>query len=345
MAPESRFLRACRKQPVDVTPVWFMRQAGRYMPEYRAVRAKHSILEICKNPELAAEVTVTAAERLDVDAAIVFADLLLPVEPMGMRLRFAQGEGPVLAEPLRDLAAVERLESDGAAELGYVGEAIRRVARHFDTRKPVIGFSGAPFTLASYMVEGGGSRNFVATKRLIYGSPTAWRLLMEKICCVLEPYLLMQVEAGAAAIQLFDSWAGCLSLEDYTEFALPWSARLIRALESRGVPVIHFATDSAGLLAAMQSAGASVLGVDWRVQLGAAWAAVEHRPAIQGNLDPAALFAPLKELRRRVEAVMRQAGGRAGHIFNLGHGILPETPVENVMATVKIVREFRNENA
>ena len=306
----SRFLRACRAEPVDVTPVWFMRQAGRYLPEYRAVREKHSLLEICKTPALAAEVTITAAERLDVDAAIIFADLLLPVEPMGMRLRFEQGEGPVLENPLRDEAAVARLRSDVAPELGYVSEAIRRVRQHFGGRLPVIGFAGGPFTLASYMIEGGGSRNFVATKTLLYQAPQAWARLMEKLCEALEPYLLSQVEAGADAVQLFDSWAGCLSVDDYGEYVLPYSERLIGAVQARGVPVIHFATESASLLVAMQRAGAAVLSVDWRIRLDEAWARVGYRPAIQGNLDPTALLAPLPELRRRIRAILEQAGRR-----------------------------------
>jgi uroporphyrinogen decarboxylase len=335
-------LRACRRQAADATPVWFMRQAGRYMAEYRAVRAAHSLLEICKTPSLAAEVTITAAERLGVDAAIIFADLLLPVEPMGMPLRFQQGEGPLLESPLRDEAAVTRLAGGPAvaAELGYVTDAIRLVERHFGKRLPVIGFAGAPFTLASYMIEGGSSRHFVGVKTLIYRLPKVWAHLMEKICGVLEPYLLAQVDAGAAAIQLFDSWVGCLSVDDYVEYVLPYSERLVRAVEQRGVPVIHFGTDTASLLPAIERAGASVLGVDWRIPLDEAWAKVQHRPAIQGNLDPAALLAPLPELRRRLEAVLKRAGGRPGHIFNTGHGILPETPVENVIAAVEIVHEF-----
>ena len=337
---DSRFLRACRAQPVDITPVWFMRQAGRYMAEYRAVRDRHTLLEICKTPPLAAEVTITAAERLDVDAAIIFADLLLPVEPMGMRLRFAQGEGPVLENPLRDEAAIARLRSDVAPELGFVSEAIRLVRQHFGPRLPVIGFAGAPFTLASYMIEGGSSRHFLATKKLLYQAPQAWALLMEKLCAALEPYLLAQVDAGAAAVQLFDSWAGCLSVDDYSEYVLPYSERLIRAVQGRGVPVIHFATESASLLGAMERAGAAVLGVDWRIRLDEAWARVGYRPAIQGNLDPAALLAPLPELKRRIRAILEQAGRRPGHIFNLGHGILPETSVERVMATVQMVREY-----
>ncbi|HKZ52530.1 MAG TPA: uroporphyrinogen decarboxylase [Candidatus Acidoferrales bacterium] len=337
---ESRFLKACRRQPVDATPVWFMRQAGRYMAEYRKVRARHSILEICKTPELATEVTVTAVEKLGVDAAIIFADLLLPVEPMGMRLRFAAGEGPVLENPLRDERAIAGLRSDGAGELGYVAEAIRRVHQHFGGRIPVIGFAGAPFTLASYMVEGGGSHSFVHTKTLLYREPALWAALMEKLCAVLEPYLLAQVEAGAAAVQLFDSWVGCLSEEDYRRYALPYSWRLIEAVQRRGVPVIHFGTGTAALLGAMQEAGAHALGVDWRIPLARAWQEVGYRPAIQGNLDPVALFAPQTELRRRVQEVLNQAAGRHGHIFNLGHGILPDTPVKNVRAVVEWVHEL-----
>ena len=317
-----------------------MRQAGRYMPEYRAIREKHTLLEICKTPALAAEVTITAAERLDVDAAIIFADLLLPVEPMGMRLRFEQGEGPVLDNPLRDEAAVARLRSDVASELGFVSEAIRLVRQHFGERLPVIGFAGAPFTLASYMIEGGSSRHFLATKTLLYQAPQAWALLMEKLCSALEPYLLAQVEAGADVVQLFDSWVGCLSVDDYREYVLPYSKRLIRAVQALGVPVIHFATESASLLEAMEQADAAVLSVDWRIRLDEAWARVGHRPAIQGNLDPAALLAPLPELRRRIRAILEQAGQRPGHIFNLGHGILPGTPVGNVIATVQMVREY-----
>ena len=335
-----RFLRACRKQPVDSTPVWFMRQAGRYMPEYRAVRARHGILDICKQPDLAAELTITAAERLGVDAAIIFGDLLLPAEPMGMKLRFAAGEGPLLENPLRDQAAIARLRTDGAGELGFVAEAIRSVNQHFGGRLPVIGFAGAPFTLASYMVEGGGSRHYLHTKSLLYGAPALWAALMEKLCTVLEPYLLAQVDAGAHAVMLFDSWVGCLPLEDYRHFVLPYSRRLVEAVQQRRVPMIHFGTGTAHLLAAMDDAGADVLGVDWRLPLARAWEQVNFRPAIQGNLDPVALFAPLPELRRRVEEVLAEAAGRPGHIFNLGHGILPDTPVENVRAVVEMVHEY-----
>ncbi len=337
---EPRFLAACACRPVDRTPVWFMRQAGRYMSEYRAIRQHHSILEICKTPELAAEVTITAAEKLRVDAAIIFADLLLPVEPMGMSLRFAEGEGPQIEPPLRDASGIARLRTEGAEELGFVAESIRRVVRHFAGRVPVIGFAGGPFTIASYMIEGGGSRNYLYTKALFYQDPTAWAALMEKLCAVLEPYLLSQVEAGAAAIQLFDSWVGCLSEADYRRFVLPYSQRLIQAVQARGVPAIYFSTGTSGMLPAVQEVGAQILSVDWRIPLGRAWAAVRYQPAIQGNLDPAALFAPWTELRRQVEAVLDQANRRPGHIFNLGHGILPGTPVENVLAVVEHVREY-----
>ena len=339
----ARFLKACRREPVDSTPVWFMRQAGRYLPEYRAVRDRHGLLEICRTPALAAEVTITAAEKLGVDAAIIFADLLLPVEPMGMHLRFVKGEGPLLEGPLRDAEAVARLRSDGAAELAFVGDAIRLVERHFGGRLPVIGFAGAPFTLASYMIEGGSSRDFLHTKSLMWQAPEVWAALMEKLCSVLEPYLLSQVDAGATAIQLFDSWVGCLGEDDYRRYVLPYSQRLIGAVEARGTPVIHFATSAAGLLRAMQEAGASVLGVDWRIPLGRAWEEVGFAPAIQGNLDPAALFAPLPELRQRVDAVLRQVNSRPGHIFNLGHGILPGTPVEKVRAVVDWVHEMTSQ--
>lgn len=336
-----RFLAACRRQPADTTPVWFMRQAGRYMKEYRAVRKSHSILEICKTPELASEVTITAAERLEVDAAIIFADLLLPVEPMGMSLRFETGEGPVLREPVRDAVAVDRLRTDGvAAELEFVGEAIRKVDAHFGGKLPIVGFAGAPFTLASYMIEGGSSRNYLHAKGMMYRTPKVWEALLTKLCDVLEPYLFSQIEAGATCIQLFDSWVGSLGEDDYRRFALPYTRRLVQAVQSKGVPVIHFSTGTTGYLPALQEAGAEVLSVDWRIPLDRAWAAVDHRPAIQGNLDPALLFAPWEELRPRIEAILDRAAGRPGHIFNLGHGILVDTPVENVIAAGKHVHEY-----
>lgn len=339
-APNSRFVRACRCEPVDVTPIWLMRQAGRYMAEYRTVRKSHSILEICKTPTLAAEVTITAAEKLDVDAAIIFADLLLPLEVMGLPFRFTAGEGPVVESPLRSQEAVEALRTDRSAELGYVAESVRRVVKHFGDKLPVIGFCGAPFTLASYMIEGSGSRNYVHTKKMMYNSPTMWEMLMRKLVDVLAAYAAEQVSAGADALQIFDSWVGCLSVEDYRQSVLPFTTELVQRLKAAGVPIIYFGTDTATLLPAMKETGAQVMGVDWRFPLDDAWRSLNHEGAVQGNLDPVMLFAGQKELRERTGVVLRQAGDRPGHIFNLGHGILPETPVENVRALVNFVREL-----
>jgi uroporphyrinogen decarboxylase len=340
MSGATRLVRACLRRPVDRTPVWFLRQAGRYMPEYQAVRKHHSLVEICKRPALAAEVTITAAEKLDVDAAIIFADLLLPFECMGLNFEFQAGEGPVIHSPVRTAADVARLRSDRASELGYVAEAIQRVTAHFNDRVGVIGFCGAPFTLASYMIEGGGSRNYVHTKTLMYRQPDAWRLLLEKLATVLREFARQQVEAGADVIQIFDSWAGALSVEDYREFVLPVTKSLVREVQSLGVPVIYFGVDTASLLPAMRETGADVLGLDWRTPLGKAWHELDYACAVQGNLDPITLFAEPELIRRRVRHILDEAAGRAGHIFNLGHGIVPETPVENVQAVVKFVREY-----
>ena len=284
-------MRACLRQPVDQTPVWFLRQAGRYMPEYQAVRRHHSLLQICKNPELAAEVTITAAEKLDVDAAIIFADLLLPLEGMGLDFEFLAGEGPVIHHPVRTAADVDQLRIDRAHELGYVAEAIRKVVAHFNDRIGIVGFCGAPFTLASYMIEGGGSRNYIFTKTLMYREPSVWRLLLEKLAAVLEEYAAQQVEAGADVIQIFDSWAGALSPADYRDFVLPVTTRLVRKVQALGVPVIYFGVDTATLLPAMRETGADVIGLDWRVPLDQGWSALGHAVAVQGNLDPIMLFA------------------------------------------------------
>lgn len=339
-APNTRFVRACRCEPVDVTPIWLMRQAGRYMAEYRAVRKNHSILEICKTPEIAADVTITAAEKLSVDAAIIFADLLLPLEVMGLPFHFAAGEGPVIERPVRGSKDVEALETHRAAELGYVAESISKVVKHFGDKLPVIGFCGAPFTLASYMVEGGGSRNYIHTKKLMYTDPQTWQQLMRKLVQVLGAYAADQVAAGADALQIFDSWVGCLSVEDYREYVLPFATELVRQLQITKVPIIYFGTDTATLLPSMKETGAEVIGVDWRFPLDQAWSSLDYNGAVQGNLDPVLLFADKKELRKRTDTVLRQAGGRPGHVFNLGHGILPETPVENVRALVDFVREL-----
>jgi uroporphyrinogen decarboxylase len=332
-------VRACKRLPVDTTPVWFMRQAGRYMPEYRAVRREHSILDICKTPKLAAEVTIAAAEKLGVDAAIIFADLLLPLEVMGMPFHFAAGEGPVIEKPLRSAADIEKLQDHRASELGYVSESLRLVAKHFGSRVPVIGFCGAPFTLASYMIEGGGSRNYIETKKMMYNSPQAWDSLMQKLVRVLVAYAAQQVAAGADVLQVFDSWVGCLSAEDYRRYVLPHSTTLIQQLKKTIAPVIYFGTDTAALLTAMQETGADVIGLDWRIPLDEGWAKLEHKCAVQGNLDPATLFASWEHVASASEDILRRAGGRTGHIFNLGHGILPETPEQNVKDLVEFVHE------
>jgi uroporphyrinogen decarboxylase len=337
----SRFLDACRRRPTDVRPVWFMRQAGRYMKQYREIRAKASILEICKRPDLAAQVTLQPVEVLDVDAAIIFADLLLPVEPMGLKLKFVTGEGPVISNPVRTSDDVDSLSISNTDELGYVGEAIQLVVRQLAGRVPVIGFVGAPFTLASYMIEGGPSKSFIRTKAMMYRDETLWRRLMGKLVDVLGPFAIAQVTAGARAIQVFDSWVGALGPDDYVRYVAPYSRALIERIRTASVPVIHFGTGAAGFFRELHAAGGDVMGVDWRVNIDQAWMDISYRSAVQGNLDPAVLFAPLPELKMRVLELLKRTGSRPGHIFNLGHGILPETPVEHVKAVVDIVHEFK----
>jgi len=310
------------------------------MPEYRAVRKQHSLLEICKKPALAAEVTITAAEILGIDAAIIFADLLLPLEVMGLPFHFSAGEGPVIEKPVRSKEDIANLRTDRAAELGYVSEAVALVAKHFGDRLPVIGFCGAPFTLASYMIEGGGSRNYVHAKKMMYNSPSDWDALMSKLVAVTTAYSADQVRAGADVIQIFDSWVGCLSVEDYRRYVLPHVTGMVKQLQKSGVPIIYFGTDSATLLPAMKETGADVVGLDWRIPLDEGWARLDHKCAVQGNLDPVLLFADWKELKPRAEDILRRAAGRAGHIFNLGHGILPETPVDNVKNLARFVQEY-----
>jgi uroporphyrinogen decarboxylase len=337
----SRFLDACRRRPTDVRPVWFMRQAGRYLKQYREIRAKQGLLEICKRPDLAAAVTLQPVEILDVDAAIIFADLLLPVEVMGLKLRFAAGEGPIISNPVRTSSDVDSLSISNTDDLGYVGEAIAAVSKALAGKVPVVGFVGAPFTVASYVIEGGHSRNFLRTKQMMYGNETLWRRLMGKLVDVLGPFALMQVASGARAIQVFDSWVGALGPDDYVRFVAPYSRALIERIRSSGVPVIHFGTGAAGFFRELHAAGGDVMGVDWRANIDQAWMDISYRSAIQGNLDPAALFAPLPELKMKVAELLKRTGTRPGHIFNVGHGILPETPVENVKAVVQMVREFR----
>jgi len=309
------------------------------MAEYRAVRKQYSLIEICKKPEIAAEVTITAAEILGVDAAIIFADLLLPLEVMGLPFHFSPGEGPVVESPIRDATAVSALRVDRAADLGYVSEAVRLVCKHFGSKLPVIGFCGAPFTLASYMIEGGGSRNYIHTKKLMYSSP-AWDELLGKLVAVTSAYAVKQVRAGADVIQIFDSWVGCLSADDYRAYVLPRTTELVRAVQKAGVPVIYFGTDTASLLPSMKETGSEVVGIDWRTPLDDGWRALGMKGAVQGNLDPVLLFADWEKVKAGAVNVLSRAGGRPGHIFNLGHGILPETPVENVKELVKFVQKF-----
>jgi uroporphyrinogen decarboxylase len=337
----SRFLDACRRRATDVRPVWFMRQAGRYMKQYREIRSKHGILEICKRPDLAAAVTLQPIEILDVDAAIIFADLLLPVEPMGLKLSFVAGEGPQIDNPVETSTDVDSLSTSNTDDLGYVGESIQLVTRHLAGKVPVIGFVGAPFTLASYMIEGGPSRTFLKTKQMMYRDETLWRRLMGKIVDVLGTFALMQVASGARAIQVFDSWVGALGSDDYVRYVQPYSRALIERIRTSGVPVIHFGTGCAGFFRELHAAGGDVMGVDWRQNIDQAWMDISYRSAVQGNLDPVALFAPLPELKAKVHEILKRTGTRPGHIFNLGHGILPETPVDHVKAVVQMVREFK----
>jgi uroporphyrinogen decarboxylase len=335
-----RFLRACRREPVDVTPVWFMRQAGRYMAEYRALRERYSLLEICRTPELATEVTLQPIRRLNVDAAILFSDLLLPLEPMGITFDFIRGEGPAIEHPLRtetDLARVRTFEPRDA--LGHVLQTIREVRRALEGRVPLIGFAGAPFTLASYAIEGGHSTNFAHTKSLMYGSPASWHRFADQLATMVGDYLVAQIEAGAQAVQVFDSWVGALNAADYREFVLPHTRKIFEAVAGRGVPTIHFGTGTGAILREMREAGGDVIGADWRIPLDEAWEAIGPDRAIQGNLDPTLLLGPPDRFLAGADAVLARAGDRPGHIFNLGHGILPMTPVEHVQLLVRYVHQ------
>ena len=334
------FLAACRREQTSFTPVWVMRQAGRYMEEYRKLRAQYGFLELCKRPDLAAEITVTPVERLGVDAAILFADILLLLEPMGVGLEYSKGDGPVIPRPVRTAADIDALRDVAPQKnLSFVFDAVKKCRAALNNRVPLIGFSGAPFTLASYLIEGGGSRNYIHTKRLYYSEPAAWKNLMERLSGAVAEYLNGQIAAGAQAVQLFDSWAGCLSPSDYETFVLPYTRAAIQAIMP-GVPVINFSTGTSGALKQIRAAGGDVIGLDWRVNLDDGWATVGHDVAVQGNLDPVALFASPKEITKRVADILRRAAGRPGHIFNLGHGILPETPVPHVIAMVEAVHEL-----
>jgi uroporphyrinogen decarboxylase len=333
----SRFLKACRREPVDVTPVWFMRQAGRYMAEYRALREQHSLLDICRTPDLATEVTLQPVRRIEVDAAILFSDLLLPLEPMGMPFDFIKGEGPQIERPIESSSDVDQLKIfEPREKLAHVLEAIGLVQQELRGRVPLIGFSGAPFTLASYAIEGGHSNNFARTKSLMYGHPDAWHRLCDKFASVVGDYLVAQIEAGVDAVQLFDSWVGTLSAADYREFALPHTKKIFDTV-ARRVPTIHFGTGTATMLEDLRDAGGDVIGVDWRVPIDEAWEQIGADHGVQGNLDPTLLLGPTRRMLDQAEDILTRVGGRPGHIFNLGHGILPSTPVEHVQMLAQYV--------
>lgn len=342
-----RFLRACRRELTDCTPVWFMRQAGRDMPEYRAIRARYGFLEMVKTPELAAEITMQPVKALAIDAAIIYADILPPLEGMGLQLSYEKGEGPVIHNPLRSAADIAALrQPDPRETVAYTLDAIRLVKGELTGRLPLIGFSGAPFTLASYAIEGGGSREYRRTKQLMYREPAAWHALMTKLARLVSDYALAQLAAGADAIQLFDSWVGALSPADYVEFVLPYVQQVITAIHAAtidgapGTPIIYFGTGLSGMYGLLRQSSAEVIGVDWRSTLDDAWAQLGPGVAVQGNLDPHTLFAPWELIERRATDVLDRAAGRPGHIFNLGHGILTETPVENVARLAEFVHAY-----
>ncbi len=341
-SPDTRFLQACYRQQVDATPIWLMRQAGRYMTEYRALREHYGILEIIKTPALACEVTMQPIKAFDLDAAIIFADILPPLEGMGLQLTFGKGEGPIIHNPIRNRADVDALRVLPPQEsLWFTLEAIRLARQELDSRHiPLIGFSGAPFTLASYAIEGSGSRNYLYAKGLMMSEPATWQRLMEKLSEVVGHYLLAQAQAGAQALQIFDSWVGALSPADYREYVLPYTQRAIEIARQGNVPIIHFSTNTSSMLDLIQEAGGDVIGVDWHIDLAKAWQQLGDSVAIQGNLDPVALFAPWPELQKRAQLILDQAAGRPGHIFNLGHGILPDTPIDNVRRLIDFVHAY-----
>lgn len=351
-----RFLKACRREPTDRTPIWLMRQAGRYMSEYRAVRERYGFLQMVKTPEVAAEVTLQPINAFGLDAAIIFADILPPLEGIGLRLTYEKGEGPVIHNPIRSLADIEALHAaDPRVTVAYTIDAVKIVKRDLADKIPLIGFSGAPFTLAAYAIEGGGSKEYRLTKRMMYEQPAAWHALMAKLTTLVSDYLIAQIEVGVDAVQIFDSWAGILAPGDYTEYVLPYVQQVVATLKNRtsasenqGVasngscPIIYFGTDMSGLYGLLRQTGADVLGVDWRINLDDAWAQIGPGTAVQGNLDPAVLFAPWPEIERCARAVLERAAGRPGHIFNLGHGIMTETPVDNVRQLVEFVQNYEN---
>ena len=343
---DHRLIRACRRQSVDVTPVWFMRQAGRFLPEYRKIREKHDIISICKNPELCAKVTTLPVEILGVDAAIMFADIMLPIEGMGVRFEIQEGVGPIIKQPISDLRSAGSLETlDPASDVPFVLEAIGITRKMLDAKVPLIGFCGAPFTIASYLIEGRPTRDFIKVKTLMYRDPKAWHALMGKLSDSMARYLRSQVKAGVELVQLFDSWVGCLSPQDYHNYVLPYSQRIFKELEDTGVPRIHFGTGTASLLEEMKAAGGDVFGVDWRIPLDVAWERLGDDVGIQGNLDPATLVGDMELVKSASMDILRRAGGRRGHIFNLGHGMLPDASPENVAALVKFIHDTTSNSA
>ena len=338
-----RFLRACRLEPVDKTPVWFMRQAGRYMSEYRELRQKYSLIELCQTPDLATIVTLQPVKSIDVDAAIIFSDLLLPLSPMGIQFDFVKGEGPVIDPPIRSSETINQLIIfEPREKLDYVLKAIRQVRTELGNNLPLIGFAGAPFTLASYAIEGGHSNGYTLTKTFMYSEPVAWHKLCEKLSTIIIDYLTAQIEAGVQAVQLFDSWVGALNPLDYREFILPHTQHILSTVGRLGVPVIHFGTGTAAILTEMREAGGDVIGIDWRIPLDHAWEKIGVDHAIQGNLDPVMLLGPVDRLVAGANDILKRADNKLGHIFNLGHGILPNTPIEHVQLLARYVHEHRN---
>ncbi len=335
------FLRACRGEEVEYTPVWLMRQAGRYLPQYQAVRANIDFLTLCKTPNLAAEVTLQPVDILGVDAAILFSDILIPVESMGMRLEFSDKEGPIISEPIRSKSAVERLIiPDIEEDLPFILETIKILRKELENKVPLIGFSGAPFTLATYMIEGGTSKNFLHTKKMMFQNSGVFNYLMEKLTDTVISYLSAQIKAGAQAVQIFDTWAGILTPVDYKKFILPYVKKTISDLKKEGIPIIYFVNDCAGILKEVKKSGADVIGIDWRIDIGDAIKKLGKKMIVQGNMDPCALFLPKEKLEERVKDILWKGNTAKGHIFNLGHGILPQTPVENVIAMVEAVHKY-----
>jgi len=333
------FLRACRGEEVEYTPVWLMRQAGRYLPQYQAVRANVDFLTLCKTPELAAEVTLQPIEILGVDAAILFSDILIPIEAMGMSLEFPEKSGPTLSEPIRNKSAIDKLVvPDTEVDMPFIIKTIRILREKLDV--PLIGFSGAPFTLATYMIEGGSSKNFVHTKRMMFQNNRLFQYLMDKLALTITSYLTAQIRAGVQVVQIFDTWAGAVTPYDYKESILPFVKRTIAELKKEGVPIIYFANDCAGILKEIKKSGADVVGIDWRIDIGDAIRKLGKKSIVQGNLDPCALFLSKEEIEERVKDILWKGETAKGHIFNLGHGILPETSVENAIALVEAVHKY-----